>query len=139
MALVEHAKTELALLRSGEPDEMQDTIDKCVIDIIGAFAAQGHSGFSASYVTGIVEKLMRFEPLAPLTGADDEWCEVVAGTFQNKRCSHVFKENGEAYDIDGIIFREPSGACFTSFESRVPVTFPYTPTREYRDVPAEAA
>jgi len=47
----------------------------------------------------------------------------------------VFKdETGEAYDINGKVFREPSGSCYTSFESRVPVTFPYTPTTEYVDV-----
>ncbi len=140
--LIDHAKAELALLRRGgeEPDEMQDGIDKCVLDLIGIFAGQGHSGMSAAYVTGIVEKLMRYEPLTPLTGADDEWTEVADGVFQNRRCSHVFKEaNGEAYDIAGIIWREPDGGCFTNYESRVPVSFPYVPTREYRDVPAEAA
>jgi hypothetical protein len=139
MALIEFAKAELALIRGGEPDEMQDAIEKCVLDLIALFADQGHSGSSASYVTGIVEKLMRFEPLTPLTGADDEWCEVTSDTFQNKRCPHVFKENGEAYDIDGVVFREPSGACFTSRDSRVPVTFPYVPKTEYRDVPVEVA
>lgn len=139
MALIDYAKTELALIRSGEPDEMQDAIEKCILDLITVFAEQGHSGSSASYVVGIVEKLMMFEPLTPLTGEDGEWCEVMPGTFQNKRCPNVFKENGEAYDIDGIIFREQDGSCFTSRESRVPVTFPYTPKREYRDVPAEAA
>lgn len=139
MSLVEYAKAELALIRSGEPDEMQDAIEKCVLDLISLFAGQGHSGSSAPYVIGIVEKLMQFEPLTPLTGADDEWCEVTEGTFQNKRCPHVFKENGEAYDIDGIVFRDPDGSCFTSRDSRVPVTFPYVPKTEYRDVPAEAA
>jgi len=33
---------------------------------------------------------------------------------------------------------EPDGSCFTSFGSRTPVTFPYTPTTEYVDVPADA-
>lgn len=138
--LVAHARRELALLRSGKPDEMQDEMDRCVLQIIRVFADQGHSGFSASYLTSVVEKLMRFEPIAPLTGADDEWMETGVGVYQNIRCSHVFKDaDGTAYDIDGIIWREPSGACFTNFESRVPVTFPYAPNREYRDVPAEAA
>jgi hypothetical protein len=57
--------------------------------------------------------------------------------WQNNRCCHVFKDNaGNAYDIDGKIFREPDGACYTSRDSRVPVTFPYTPVREYVDVEA---
>lgn len=98
---------------------------------------EGHSGLSASMAMALFEKVARFEPLTPLTGEDDEWTDVGNGVFQNRRCPHVFKENGAAYDIEGVIFREPSGACFTSRDSRVPVIFPYVPTREYRDVPAD--
>lgn len=59
-------------------------------------------------------------------------------THQNKRCSHVFKDkDGNAYDIDGKVFREPDGCCFTSKDSFVPVTFPYTPKTEYVDVPKD--
>ena len=47
----------------------------------------------------------------------------------------MFKENGEAYDGEGRIFRDPDGSCFTSIDSRVPVTFPYVPKREYVDRP----
>ena len=60
------------------------------------------------------------------------------GVFQNNRCLRVFKDknrfNGQAYDIEGRIFREPDGGCYTSSDSCVPVTFPYTPKREYVDV-----
>ena len=103
--------------------------------------AEGHSGYSNGIVVSIFEKLARSEPLGPLTGADDEWGEVGHAHgepyWQNKRCSHVFKEKGgRAYDIDAVIFREPSGACFTSRDSRRYITFPYTPKREYVDVPA---
>ena len=104
--------------------------------MVEVFAEEGHSGSSAGYAIGLLEKLLRFEPLQPLTGEDSEWFDHGDGVFQNTRCSHVFKENGEAYDIDGIIFREPDGSCFTNFKSRVPVTFPYVPKREYVDVPA---
>lgn len=139
MALLEHAKHELSLIASEDEDvadEMQLEMNAHILEMVERFADAGHSGFSASYAVAVLEKLLRFEPLTPLTGEDEEWTEVADGVFQNKRCSHVFKENGEAYDIDGKIFREPSGACFTSSESRVPVTFPYTPKREYVDVPA---
>lgn len=107
-----------------------------VMKLIKVFSEEGHSGFSAGMAVNIFERVARFEPLTPLTGADDEWVEVGEGTFQNKRCSHVFKENGEAYDIDGKVFRKPSGACYTNGNSRVPVTFPYVPKTEYIDVPA---
>jgi len=101
-----------------------------------------------------------FEPLVPLTGEDWEWTETSEGVFQNKRCSHVFKQadrfDGQAYDIDGIVFYEwherdldpdepgyPGKTRFkshyTSSESRVPVTFPYTPIKNYVERPSEAA
>ena len=42
--------------------------------------------------------------------------------------------NGQAWDSQGRIFRESNGSCFQSAESRVDITFPYTPKREYVDV-----
>lgn len=129
--LIDHAKSEMdiaGLTESG--DEYDRMVREAVIEIITKFSEQGHSGFSAPMVVSIVEKLMRFQPLTPLTGGDDEWTEVWDGHFQNKRCGHVFKENGEAYDSEGRIFEDPDGSRFTSRESRVPVTFPYVPTRE---------
>lgn len=136
MALVEFAKSELARIDADGADEMQNHMNEHILKMVQVFADEGHSGFSASYAVAVLEKLLRFEPLSPLTGADDEWNEVGEGVFQNRRCSHVFLEDGQAYDIEGKIFREPSGVCFTSRDSRVPVAFPYTPSREYVDVPA---
>lgn len=123
-------------------DEMQLEMNRGLLQLLAVFAAQGHSGFSASYATSMLEKLMRFEPLGPLTGADEEWFDHGDGMFQNMRCGHVFKQadrfDGQAYDLDGRIFREPSGSCYTNRDSMVPITFPYTPKREYVDVPASA-
>jgi hypothetical protein len=134
--LIKYAERELALL-GGADDEMQKAMNAHVLKMVALFADEGHSGFSAAYSIGILERLLRFEPLTPLTGADSEWCEVSENVFQNRRCGHVFKgPDGAAYDIDGRIFREPSGACYTNHQSRVPVTFPYTPKREYVDVEA---
>ena len=103
-----------------------------MLRLIEVFAEQGHSGFSAAYCVGLTEKLMRFEPLGPLTGADDEWVDVAEESgyalYQNKRCGHVFKTAGEAYDIQGKIFRDPDGSTWTNGDSRVPVVFPYTPS-----------
>jgi len=129
------------LTRAGLFDEDSDyggMMGDAVMKMIEAFAEEGHSGFSANMAISIFSKLARFEPLTPLTGEDDEWTEVGerdgVSVFQNKRCPHVFKEEDRAYDIEGRIFREPSGARFTNRDSRVPVTFPYTPTREYVDI-----
>jgi hypothetical protein len=82
--------------------------------------------------------LLAYEPLGPLTGEPDEWNEVGPGVFQNNRCSHVFKDasqfDGQAYDLNAVVFREPNGACFINRDSRKVVTFPYTPKTVYVDV-----
>lgn len=141
-------------------DEMQEAICKHVLKLLDVFAGEGHSGSSAPYAVNVFKKLAMFEPLVPLTGEDWEWTETSEGVFQNKRCSHVFKQadrfDGQAYDIDGIVFYEwherdldqdepgyPGKTRFkshyTSSESRVPVTFPYTPIKNYVERPSEAA
>lgn len=133
--LEQFAKEELT--RAGLFDEDSDyggMLGHAVMKMVKVFADEGHSGFSASMAVAAFSKLVRFEPLTPLTGDDDEWGEVDDGVFQNIRCSHVFKDKTGAYDIQGRVFREPSGACFTNGESHVPVEFPYTPKTEYIDV-----
>lgn len=133
MSLLEHARRELSLL-GGTDDEMQQAMNRHLLTMVEAFAAEGHSGFSASYAISALTKLLNYEPLTPLTGADDEWCEYSPGRFQNKRCGHVFKDEDGTYDSEGRIFREPNGSCYMNRGSRVPVTFPYVPYREYVDV-----
>lgn len=136
--LVKHAEIELkalGMLDSG--DEMNELMCKNILELLDTFAKQGHSGFSANYCLSLFEKLAKFEPIAPLTGDDSEWNEIAEqdGTlYQNKRCSHVFKDDNGAYDIDGKVFRDSTGSCYTSKDSRVYITFPYTPKTEYVDV-----
>lgn len=135
-----HAEREFKAL-GYDLDEKEEGPNKWIMEnlfeLLEVFGKQGHSGSSAPYCAKIFKKLALFEPLAPLTGDDDEWDETGRDVWQNNRCSHVFKDtDGKAYDIEGKIFREPNGACFTSKESRVYVTFPYTPKSEYIDVPA---
>lgn len=130
--LYAHAVRELPV--AGPDDEMQAAMNECLLQMVLVFSSQGHSGFSAAYAVNALAKLLKFEPLGPLTGEDSEWNEVDEGTWQNNRCSHVFKDATGAYDIDGRIFREANGSCYTNRESRVPVVFPYTPVSEYVDV-----
>lgn len=141
--IVAHAECEMTAAGMNDGDSMNAAMAQHLIDMVRVFAAAGHSGFSAGYACSALKKLLAFEPLVPLTGEPDEWHEVGDGVFQNVRCSRIFKQadrfNGQAYDIDGIVFREPNGACFTNRESMVPITFPYLPTTEYRDVPFEEA
>jgi hypothetical protein len=137
--LLRHAELELPHIGT---DDMGAMMAGNLRELVLVFGTQGHSGFSASFARDALEKLLSYKPLAPLTGEPDEWMEVGPSVFQNRRCSRVFRQadrfNGQAYDLDGKVFREPSGACYTSSESLVPITFPYWPKTEYVDVPESA-
>jgi hypothetical protein len=156
LSLLSYAKSELDLIGLTEEDEYNAMMRKHILHMIKEFSDEGHSGFSAPYAIQILTKLMSFKPLTPLTGEDDEWTNVSDygdGTphYQNKRLSSVFKDgkDGEAYNIDGKVFWEwykdedgnPFKSYYTSRDSRVPVTFPYTvpdkPIYEYRQSDAE--
>lgn len=125
-------------------DEMQEAICNHVLKLLEVFADEGHSGSSAPYTINIFEKLANFKPIVPLTGEDWEWFDH-GYCKQNIRCGQVFKQEdrfgGQAYDSEGIIFYdwytneggEKSKSHFTSSDSRVPITFPYTPKSEYKE------
>lgn len=129
-------------------DEMQEAICTHVLKLLEVFHDEGHSGSSAPYALNVFDTLARFEPIAPLTGEDWEWHNVSeyggrddGPVYQNKRCSHVFKDNTGAYDINGIVWYdwctdeegEKYKSHFTNHKSRVPVTFPYVPKTEYKE------
>ena len=123
-------------------DDPQVWMYRCLRALLETFGGERHSGSSAPYAVGLFKKLALFEPLGPLTGADEEWVEVAQEDgkplYQNLRCSHVFKVGEDAHDNDGRVFEEPDGSRFTSSDSRVPVTFPYTPTTEIVKVEASS-
>jgi len=153
--MLSYAESELNRIGLTDEDEYNGMMRKHILHMIKEFADEGHSGFSAQYAIDILSKLLSFKPLTPLTGEDDEWCDVSeysgTTTYQNKRCSSVFKEgeDGEAYNIDGKVFwewyKDEDGNAFKSYygcrDSRVTVTFPYTvpdkPIYEYRHSDAE--
>lgn len=127
-----HAILELDLVLSYE-DEYDRMAGQAVLDLLKVFYDQGHSGFSASCVRQIFNKLSNFDPLGPLTGADCEWDDCGDGLQQNKRSSNVFRDkDGTAYQSDYYIFRDPDGCSYTGRGSRRVITeWPYTPGREY--------
>lgn len=143
--LVEHAKRELeasGYKLYGKDSELNNMIIESVMELIQTFSDQGHSGASAPYCLDLFTKLALFKPLSPLTGEDSEWNNISGEMsdlmdlklvlYQNNRCSKVFKDgDGKAYNIEGKVFISPDGAYFTSRDSRVYITFPYTPETQY--------
>ena len=137
--LVRFAENELNIIidkcEDEESKEMQEIISKDILQVVEVFSQQGHSGFSANYAINLINKLLRFEPITPLTGSDDEWIQLDYNDdtkYQNKRCSRVFKDaEGKAYDIEGKIFSDDGGkSWYTSKDSRVYIQFPYIPKSE---------
>lgn len=107
MNMVEYAANELR--RAGLFDEDSDydgMLGDAVLEIVKVFSKQGHSGMSAAMVTAILEKLLRYEPLTPLTSDPDEWMNVsdIAGAecWQSTRDPSVFSRDGGKtwYSID---------------------------------------
>lgn len=147
MSLIQYAKDELDYIgMTADGDEYDVMMRNHILHMVEEFTKEGHSGFSASYAIQCLEKLLRFEPLSPLTGEDSEW--IFVGdlgdnpVYQNKRCSHVFKgADGKAYDINSIVYwswcEQEDGTKYKSFYSkggqnnRVYIEFPYTPTTTY--------
>ena len=110
--------------------KMQKLVTKDVMDIITLFANQNHSGFSAGYVLNLLDRIMRFKPISPLTGEDDEWEDLSSlgmEDMQNKRCPSVFKRpDGTAYWVEGKIFSNDGGKTwYTDSDSHVDITFPF--------------
>lgn len=135
--LLAHVDREVPVLGN---DEMGRAMAQNVREIALVLGTQGHSGMSANYITSLLNKVLRYEPLSPLTGAPDEWLDH-GYCKQNKRSGRVFTQpdrfDGQPYDIEAVIFREPTGACFCGEGSFQPVTFPYTPRTVYVDVDLE--
>ena len=113
---------------------------KDTLELLQVFIDQGHSGTSAPYAVALFKKLAMWKPLAPLTGEMEEWTEPYDefSNQQNKRNSCVFKgPDGQAYCIEGRVFWEwfaspdldggkPFKSYYTSRDSRVNITFPWT-------------
>ena len=140
--LVDYAKEELR--RAGLFDKDSDyggMLGDAVMKMIKLFDEENHSGASASRAIALFSRLAKFEPLTPLTGNNDEWNKAGSNLWQNKRCSSVFRERVDgawrAYNIDGIVWRDPEGRCYTNRESCVDVTFPYMPATKFVDVDAD--
>jgi len=114
--LTAHAKKELEL--AGMFDKEVDGSEAAgswnnlcadaVVELITAFAKQGHSGFSASMTRELFNKLSNFEVLTELTDDPDEWMDRsefnANPTWQSCRHPACFSEDGGKtyWNIDEI-------------------------------------
>jgi len=147
-AIVKWARDELTLLEDtckNDPDalKMQQTVNENLMDLVRCISSGGHSFMSAGYTIDMFRRLAMQKPVTPLTGADDEWDEVLDdrdGTQQNKRYFPLFrknKDNSTAYDVESVIFSDDGGETwFGSAYLRkfyeTPIEFPYYPPTEPR-------
>lgn len=90
--LVEHARRELALVGNDED------FDKAIIGAVRAFASYGHSGGSAEVGIHILNDLLQFRALSPLTDDPTEWNRCEVDCWQSTRQNDAFsKDGGKTY------------------------------------------
>lgn len=127
------------LRRAGLFDQDSDyggMIGDAVKELLLTFQKQDHSGYSAQVVANLFYKLIKGEPLSPLTSDSSEWMEVRSDLFQSRRVPHVFidkKVSEKPYTLDGKAFSDDGGASYyTSIDSRVFFDLPgFPPKTEY--------
>lgn len=93
--LVIHARRELELL--GEDPEWIEGI----LNIVQAFTDMGHSGSSASVAIPMINQLLQYKPLTPLTDDPEDWIYLgedmgpePGGIWQNRRDGECFSKDG---------------------------------------------
>lgn len=108
--LVKFAREEM--LRAGLYDRDADyggEIPEAVLEMVKAFSRYGHSGGSAEETLAILNRVIRFRPLSPLTNDPDEWIKITDGIasdddplWQSRRQSTCFSHDGGKtyYDIE---------------------------------------
>lgn len=103
----------LAGYKPGQKNNPSSWMYDQVMEALAVFSSHGNSGFSAPFEINLVQKLCKFEPIAPLTLNDDEFNfnyidDKGRYNYQNKRKSSIFKEvdkdgNVIIKDIDAFI------------------------------------
>lgn len=93
--LVEHARRELELIGE-EPETIVG-----YLKIIQAFADMGHSGGSASVAVPVLNLLLQYKNLKPLTDDPNEWHFHEPDIAGNEEGFWQNKRNGEAFSLDG--------------------------------------
>lgn len=98
---VTHAERELRLAGLLDKDSDYDgMLGEATLAIVRLFSEQGDSDMSAAMVADLAARLMRYEPLTPLTNDPDEWMPVeeeAAGEtslWQSGRNPEAFSSDG---------------------------------------------
>jgi hypothetical protein len=132
--LVDHAERELKLAGLYDADaDYGGEVAKCVMELITAFAKQGHSGGSGAALMTLFSRLARFEPLTPITSDPAEWNDVSAVSdermWQSRRCPSVFcDDQGTVWDIECAVYVWPDGSATTRGRNDYSrVKLPYMP------------
>lgn len=101
--LVAHAKRELSLAGIDNADsDYGGAIATAVTELVTTFASQRHSGCSAQITIEILNRLLRYETLTPLTDNPGEWQSVSQHfnepMWQNIRSpKHFSRDGGKTY------------------------------------------
>lgn len=90
--LVQHARQEL------EFAGVEEDVRPSILAAIQAFSSYGHSGGSASIVIPMINRLLQFQNISPLTDNPDEWNDVAEfsgrALWQSRRRADAFSEDG---------------------------------------------
>ena len=116
--LIRHAREEMRL--AGLYDEDADyggMLPEAVLNVVRSFSSEGHSGGSAAIVSAILEKVLRFEHLTPLTSDPSEWNEVSRWLWQSRRNPAFFStDRGESWYTVSPSSAEFGDRCFDGGE-----------------------
>lgn len=146
MNLVKHAERELDNIGMVGSNVEEAIMRKHILKVIEEFNMTGHTKLTRHWYIDIITKLMKGEPLTPLTGEDNEWKQIKTSdgiVYENIRCDHVFKKDGIAWNQEGIVYWKwytdiETGCKMKSFHiipsSMVNVEFPHTPATEYKEL-----
>ena len=90
--LVDHATRELDLLNE------DPWLVEGILKIVQDFAEMGHSGSSAAHTIGVLNQLLQFKNLSPLTDDPREWTHISGDIWQSTRNAEAFSnDEGKTY------------------------------------------
>jgi len=105
--LYQHALSELRYAGFYDKDaDYGGMIPQAVLEIMEVFCKQGHSGGSASIVIAILEKILRWENLTPISDSKEEWMSLqeegpLTGWYKDMDPCWQSRRNPSLFSKDG--------------------------------------